>query len=892
MDNLLIYSEDHSAIIGCDKSYSGEIIVPEGIICIADNAFENCSISRIVLQSSIKKIGRRAFANCSNLGDAFLNEGLVEIAPLAFYGCNSLVKIKMPSCLGRFGGSGNNIFYNEGRVFEGCVSLKSVEIPKGVTEIPCMTFAGCVNLLSIRLPKTVRTIGIDAFENCVSLQKVIISDIARWCYVKKSSNPLDYAHHLFIDDETEIVDLEIPEKIDSISAHSFEKCTGIKKVCFPDGYVNVGKNAFKGCVGLKELTLYSNNVGEILSELEGCDNIEVINIKCYNSNICIGLKGFKKLKAVYSIDDSGIKTQVDVDSVITAKAQEMKLMSMYYHNINMNLTMVQGKYPDKASFKAPIAKDGMLLENLYSSKQDTSILLKQDWINVSGMGLVLGWNDLRALDFDNFISRYNILEDDGEYNIEDYDIGKYRQECLSLLGLPENYQWVVWSGSRYGFHIIIRVKDFEERDSSRIAYSYYSGSSHRRIELRWKGHLVLPPSIHYSGEAYRFFNNQIPTTEPAYIDLGKIENLLDYYCGENHYYTYNWGQRSFEIVERVKINAESDSQGLYYDSREEKKGRNYIKWLETCATSQAYNTLAIKYLLGEDVPANKHKAFEYFKIATSQKTLELIPYNPFENSPLRICDVNNSHALFNIASLMSIGFFEGTQKEINNCLEGINIKDLYLPFEVDDSSFPEECIENKIDRIRKQAAKYIHHNIYLFFDTETTGIPNDYNAPSSDTDNWPRLVQLAWILEDETGTRIQSRNYIVRPEGFEIPEEAAKIHGINTELADNEGFDLYEVINEFIEDLNVATNVVGHNVAFDKKILGAEMIRLDMKDELEKKKSYCTMQSSIDFCKIPGKYGFKYPKLQELYRKLFRSEERRVGKECRLLCRSRWSPYH
>ena len=80
---------------------------------------------------------------------------------------------------------------------------------------------------------------------------------------------------------------------------------------------------------------------------------------------------------------------------------------------------------------------------------------------------------------------------------------------------------------------------------------------------------------------------------------------------------------------------------------------------------------------------------------------------------------------------------------------------------------------------------------------------------------------------------------------------------------------MYYVINEFIEDLNVATNVVGHNVAFDKKILGAEMIRLGMKDELEKKKSYCTMQSSIDFCKIPGKYGFKYPKLQELYRKLF-----------------------
>ena len=31
---------------------------------------------------------------------------------------------------------------------------------------------------------------------------------------------------------------------------------------------------------------------------------------------------------------------------------------------------------------------------------------------------------------------------------------------------------------------------------------------------------------------------------------------------------------------------------------------------------------------------------------------------------------------------------------------------------------------------------------YLFFDTETTGLPKNYNAPITDTDNWPRLVQL------------------------------------------------------------------------------------------------------------------------------------------------------
>jgi DNA polymerase III epsilon subunit-like protein len=163
-------------------------------------------------------------------------------------------------------------------------------------------------------------------------------------------------------------------------------------------------------------------------------------------------------------------------------------------------------------------------------------------------------------------------------------------------------------------------------------------------------------------------------------------------------------------------------------------------------------------------------------------------------------------------------------------------------------------------------------NNYLFFDTETTGVPRNYKVPSSDTRNWPRLVQLAWILADEEGNRIHEGNLIVKPEGFVIPTYATKIHGITTQKALAEGILLKDAISMFKADLDLANFVVGHNVDFDKKIVGAEMIRLGMKDELEKKKSYCTMQSSIDFCKIPGKYGYKYPKLQELYKKLFGSE--------------------
>lgn len=70
--------------------------------------------------------------------------------------------------------------------------------------------------------------------------------------------------------------------------------------------------------------------------------------------------------------------------------------------------------------------------------------------------------------------------------------------------------------------------------------------------------------------------------------------------------------------------------------------------------------------------------------------------------------------------------------------------------------------------------------MYLFFDTETTGLPKRWNAPVTDLENWPRLVQLAWIMYDDRGNMLESRDVIVKPEGFTIPPEASRVHGITT----------------------------------------------------------------------------------------------------------------
>jgi DNA polymerase-3 subunit alpha len=161
--------------------------------------------------------------------------------------------------------------------------------------------------------------------------------------------------------------------------------------------------------------------------------------------------------------------------------------------------------------------------------------------------------------------------------------------------------------------------------------------------------------------------------------------------------------------------------------------------------------------------------------------------------------------------------------------------------------------------------------MFLIFDTETTGLPKDYNAPLTDFDNWPRMIQLAWQLHDAEGKLIEAQNFIIKPEGFVIPRGSEKIHGISTERALREGDELSFVLNEFNKALEKAKVVAGHNIEFDNNIIGAEFLRKDIKTILFDKKMVDTIPVSTAYCQLPGgKYGkYKWPSLEELHEKLF-----------------------
>ncbi len=164
--------------------------------------------------------------------------------------------------------------------------------------------------------------------------------------------------------------------------------------------------------------------------------------------------------------------------------------------------------------------------------------------------------------------------------------------------------------------------------------------------------------------------------------------------------------------------------------------------------------------------------------------------------------------------------------------------------------------------------------MFLIFDTETTGLPRNYNAPLTDFDNWPRMVQLAWQLHDEKGNILQHQSIIIRPEGFTIPFATIQIHGITNERALEEGADLRESLNSFRSAVSAATYLCGHNIEFDINIIGAEFLRSGLDNPLEEKPFIDTKNDqTTEFCAIPGGRGgkFKWPTLTELYSRLFNS---------------------
>jgi DNA polymerase III subunit epsilon len=388
---------------------------------------------------------------------------------------------------------------------------------------------------------------------------------------------------------------------------------------------------------------------------------------------------------------------------------------IYYTRFKFNVTKILNKENQynvgRNIYKHPSHK----WNNWVVNRQPISFLKNSNWSNTNGIGTVLGYNNLRALDID------------GCNNVN------FIKKLLHILNLPENYEWVVRSGSGNGFHILFYASDNEIDFSESLKAAYGSNSIYKnvfkKIEFRWRKHLVLPPSKHPSGNHYEFLFS-FPLYHPLSIDFMDLLIIINLYC---------------------KNIRKADNANIFLNYSEEEESEE-----------------------------------------------------------------------------------EEEESE-----------------EEEEESEEEELI--------------------LFFDTETTGLPKNWKASVNEIDNWPRLVQIAYILSNSRGKIIEKGNYIIKPNGFRIPAESTSVHRISNEKAQAEGLPVIQVLDKFKSLLKKADCLVAHNISFDEMIVGAELIRAGYTNYLTNKFKICTMKESTNYCKIPGNYGYKWPSLSELYYKLFQT---------------------
>lgn len=166
---------------------------------------------------------------------------------------------------------------------------------------------------------------------------------------------------------------------------------------------------------------------------------------------------------------------------------------------------------------------------------------------------------------------------------------------------------------------------------------------------------------------------------------------------------------------------------------------------------------------------------------------------------------------------------------------------------------------------------------YLFFDTETTGLPKGDGNARYNQGVWPDLVSIAWILTTDEGVVLSSEYHIIYPEAWVIPEDSIAIHKISQAMALRYGSLLDEALHRFLRDVDAADVLIAHNIRFDQNVIDNALKWRLYHDQLlgdKGKRLFCSMRHAKNLVGLPGKTPgtFKQPKLVEMYRQLFGAE--------------------
>ena len=301
LDNIL-FNKSQTELIFCPKARSGsytvpasvkrigerafdectkltEISLPTGLISIGDYAFCSCeSATKIDIPETVNYIGDYAFYYCRKMTEAHIPAGITSIANHAFHSCMGLTDVTLPENLKTIGD----------HAFDHCQMLQEIEIPEGVTEIGTNAFfncqfskivipagvtkisdrcfGSCILLSDISLPEGLLEIGAGAFANCNQMVSFNIPD-----HVKV------IGENAFTNCDG-MIEFGFPADLESIGPSAFSNCISLTEVVLPSGVKTIGTEAFKGCTALNDIVLSDSLISIGGAAFGACLALEQINI--------------------------------------------------------------------------------------------------------------------------------------------------------------------------------------------------------------------------------------------------------------------------------------------------------------------------------------------------------------------------------------------------------------------------------------------------------------------------------------------------------------------------------------------------------------------------------------------------------------------------------------
>lgn len=242
-----------------------DLVIPEGVTSIPQYAFYQCEgIKSVSLPSTLTTIGESAFTN-TNIESVAIPAG-AEIGGSAFQRCENLTNVTIPEGVSKIGGSAfaytgltsltlPSTITSMSQSFYGCADLATLTLTPGITTLGG-SFYNCPSLTTVNIPGSIKEIGSSDFSNCTGLTTVTLNE---------GTEKVNFSGC------TDLTTINFPSSIKEIY---FKNCSSLETVTLQEGVTRIG--GFEGCTGLKQINIPSTVT--YVGKFKDCNNLEKVII--------------------------------------------------------------------------------------------------------------------------------------------------------------------------------------------------------------------------------------------------------------------------------------------------------------------------------------------------------------------------------------------------------------------------------------------------------------------------------------------------------------------------------------------------------------------------------------------------------------------------------------